>query len=87
MESWTDDDGVTHDMSGIMARCFVDVRSRRGVCVNDLPPRPITCLRCLGPNLIERVLQDMAQHGMRVDYDKLEEARKLCSTEEDPLGS
>lgn len=85
-ETWTDDSGVTHDMSSIMARCETDVRSRYAPCRNDDPPRPVTCLACLGLDPMTRVLQDMVAHGVKIDSERLEEARKLWAMEKVPLG-
>lgn len=78
METWTDDDGVTHDMFGIViARCFVDVKSRRAPCLNDDPPRLVTCLHCLGSNAVDKALQVLLANDVVIQDRKLEEARKL----------
>lgn len=86
METWTDDDDVTHDMCSIVARCFVDVKSRYAPCKNDDPPRPVTCLHCLGTSDLDRALQAMIANDVVINERKLEEARKLWAMEKVPMG-
>lgn len=86
METWTDDDGVTHDMVGYVASCFVDVKSRHAPCRNDDPPRTVTCLSCLSANEMDRGLQALIANDVVVRDRKLEEARKLWAMETIPMG-
>lgn len=87
METWTDDDGVTHDMSGIMAGCFINVQSKRGPCKNDDPPRTVTCLDCAAGDVWQKLFNNMIEHGIGLDQEKLEDARALWVMERIPLGT
>lgn len=83
-ETWTDDDGVTHDMCSVIARCFVDVKSR------ITPPKNgegvVTCLACLGTSELDKVLQAMVTHGVVVQEQRLKEMEQLWQLEKIPMG-
>lgn len=71
VRTWTDDHGVTHDMSGYMAMCRCDVSSKAGPCKDDAPTRVVTCMFCLSdvlaPSAIRSFVEKVAKHGVYVD--------------------
>jgi hypothetical protein len=85
METWTDDDDVTHNMDGIVAMCFVNVLSRRGPCKNDDPPRTVTCLACVSGDSWDKLFSEMLSRGVDVDQAALRRAREIWELEKIPL--
>lgn len=84
-ETWTDDDGVTHDMCSVIARCFVDVKSRIAPPKNA--PGVVTCLQCLGTSELDKVLQRMIANDVVINARKLKEAEELWPLEKIPMGT